>query len=141
MKAQKGNKIKIHYKGTLSDGTTFDESFGGEPLEFTIGSGMVIPGFDNGVVGMEIGERKTIFIPAEDAYGHRSDELILEFPNENIADDINPQVGDIMQLQLAPGQVVNVEVIEIKDNSIIFDANHKLADKDLTFEVELIDIN
>jgi peptidylprolyl isomerase len=140
MKAQKDNKIKIHYKGTLSDGSVFDESFGGEPLEFVIGSGMVIPGFDNGVMGMSVGERKTIFIPAKDAYGHRSDELILEFSKENIPDNIDPQIGDILQLQLTPEQIVNVEVIELKENSIVFDANHKLADKDLTFEVEVVDI-
>ena len=140
MKAQSGNKIKIHYKGTLSDGDVFDSSFGGEPLEFTIGSGMVIPGFDNGVVGMSVGETKTIFIPAADAYGHRSDELIIEFKKENIPEDIELKIGDIMQLELGPGQVVNVTIIEIKKDSVIFDANHKLADQDLTFEVELVSI-
>ncbi|MCL2039452.1 MAG: FKBP-type peptidyl-prolyl cis-trans isomerase [Bacteroidetes bacterium] len=118
----------------------FDESFEREPLEFVVGGGTVIPGFDNGVIGMSLGERKTIFIPAADAYGHRSNDLIIEFQKENIPDDLKLEIGDIMQLQLAPGQVVNVEVIEIKENSVVFDANHKLADKDLTFEVELVSI-
>jgi len=138
--AQKNHKIKIHYKGTLSDGSVFDESFGREPLEFVVGSGMVIPGFDNGVIGMAVGERKTILIPAADAYGHRSDDLIIEFHKESIPDDMKLEVGDIMQLQLAPNQIVNVEVIELKENSVVFDANHKLADKDLTFELELVSV-
>jgi peptidylprolyl isomerase len=141
MQAQKGNKVKIRYRGTLSDGSVFDENFSGEPLEFTLGSGVVISGFDNSVMGMSVGEKKTIFISAKDAYGYRSDELIIEFSKDNIPDDfLEMQIGDIMQLQLAPDQVVNVEVIAIKENSVVFDANHKLAGKDLTFEVELVSI-
>ena len=140
MIAQTGNKVKVHYKGTLNDGSVFDESYCNEPLEFILGSGMVIPGFDTGITGMSVGEKKTIFIPAKDAYGHKSDELIIEFHKENIPDEVKFEVGDTIQLQLAPAQIVNMLVLEIKENSVIFDANHKLADQDLTFEVELISV-
>ena len=140
MTVEKGNKVKIHYRGTLTDGTIFDESFQREPLEFMVGSGMVIPGFENGIIGMQVGEKRKIFIPAAEAYGTRTDELIIEFPKENIPEDVSLSVGDMMQLQLTPDHTVAVEVIEIKDESVVFDANHSLADQDLNFEIELISI-
>ena len=140
MTAQKGNKVKLHYCGTLTDGTVFDESYNHAPLEFTIGSGMVIPGFENGIIGMQIGEKKKVFIPAKDAYGERTDELILEFPKESIPDNIPISIGAMMQLQLTPEQSVGVVVIEIKEDTVVFDANHQLADQDLNFEIELLNI-
>ena len=139
MTAKNGNKVKIHYRGTLTDGTLFDESFGKEPLFFEIGAGQVISGFENGIIGMKKGEKKNIFIPAEEAYGKRTDELIIEFPKANIPDDLICNIGDMMQLQLTPEQSVTVQVIDIKEDRVVFDANHKLADMDLNFEVELID--
>ncbi|MDR0926931.1 MAG: FKBP-type peptidyl-prolyl cis-trans isomerase [Ignavibacteria bacterium] len=141
MTAQNGKSVSLHYRGTLTDGTVFDESYGSEPLSFVIGSGLVIPGFEKGIIDMQVGEKRRIFIPAEEAYGKRTDELIIEFPNDSIPDEIHPQVGDVMQLQLTPENVVEVEVIELKDESVVFDANHKLADKDLTFEIELLSID
>jgi len=140
MIAQAGNKVKVHYKGTLNNGTIFDDSYNREPLEFTIKSGMVIAGFDESVIGMSVGEKKTIHISAEDAYGHRSDDLIIEFKKENIPDELKIEVGDTMQLQLDSQQIVDVLVLEIKENIIVFDANHKLADQDLIFEIELISV-
>jgi FKBP-type peptidyl-prolyl cis-trans isomerase 2 len=140
MTAQKGNKVKLHYRGTLADGSVFDTSFNGDPLEFTLGSGMLIAGFENGVIGMQVGEKKKIFVPTEDAYGKRTDELIIEFPKESIPDDAPIEIGTLMRLQLTPDQSVNVEVIEIKENSVVFDANHQLADQDLNFEIELLSI-
>jgi peptidylprolyl isomerase len=140
--AEKGNTVKVHYRGTLTDGSVFDESYGrGEPLEFELGSGMVIPGFDNGILGMSIGEKKKVFIPAEDAYGHRSDDMIIEFQKEQIPEDMKLEIGDLLQLQLTPQNVIDVEVLEIKpDGNVVFDANHRLADEDLTFEIELVSI-
>lgn len=140
MTVQQGNTVTLHYKGTLVDGTLFDESYGSEPLEFMIGSGVVIPKFEEAIIGMQVGEKKNIFIVAEDAYGKRTDELILEIPKENIPDDVTLEVGDMMQLQLDPDYNVAVEVIEIKEDVVVFDANHQLADQDLNFEIELIDI-
>ncbi|MPN19125.1 FKBP-type peptidyl-prolyl cis-trans isomerase SlyD [bioreactor metagenome] len=140
MTVQQGNTVTLHYKGTLVDGTLFDESYGSEPLEFMIGSGVVIPKFEEAIIGMQVGEKKNIFIVAEDAYGKRTDELILEIPKENIPDDVTLEVGDTMQLQLDPDYNVAVEVIEIKEDVVVFDANHQLADQDLNFEIELIDI-
>jgi len=140
MTAQKNNTVKLHYCGTLTDGTVFDSSYDSEPLEFTIGSGMVIPGFENGIIGMQIGEKKKIFIPAKDAYGEHTEDLILEFPKENIPEDIPLEIGMMFQLQLTPEQNVAVVVIEIKENTVVFDANHQLADQDLNFEIELLSI-
>jgi peptidylprolyl isomerase len=140
MAAKNADKVKIHYRGTLDDGTLFDESYEGEPLEFTIGEGMVIPGFEKGIIGMDIGEKKQIHIPTTEAYGNRSEDLIIEFPMDSIPDDLKIEVGDLLQLQLAPEQVVDVVVIEIKEESVVFDANHRLADQDLNFEIELLEI-
>jgi peptidylprolyl isomerase len=141
MTAQKGNKVKIHYRGTLADGSVFDNSFGGKPLEFEIGAGMVISGFENGIIGMKVGDKKTIFIPAEEAYGKKSDELILEFQKSDIPAEMSFAIGDMFQLQLTPEQSVGVKIIEIKDETVVFDANHALADKDLNFDIELMEIN
>jgi len=136
MVAQAGNKVKVHYKGSLDDGTIFDES--SVPLEFTLGSDMVISGFNEGIKGMSVGEKKRFHISAKDAYGYRTDELIIEIHKDNIPDDIVFEVGDTIQFQLAPEHIVNMLVMEIKENSVIFDANHKLADQNLIFDVELI---
>ncbi|MGI6369453.1 MAG: peptidylprolyl isomerase [Ignavibacteria bacterium] len=140
MTAQDGSTVKIHYCGKLATGEVFDDSRSGEPLQFTIGANQVIAGFENGIKGMKIGEKKELFIPCEDAYGQPSDDYILELPKKNLPEDLEYNIGGMMQLQLAPELNVTVEIIQINEDSIVFDANHKLAGLDLIFEVELVDI-
>ena len=141
-KAQKGDKVKVHYKGTLQDGSQFDSSEGREPLEFMLGSGMVIAGFDEGVNGMEIGEKKTIHIPSDQAYGPSNEELIIRFDRAEIPSDIPLEIGSTLNMhQDGSGQVIPVVVKEVTDTYVILDANHELAGKDLIFELELVGVN
>lgn len=141
-KAQKGDKVKVHYKGTLQDGNQFDSSEGREPLEFLLGSGMVIAGFDEGVTGMEIGEKKTIHIPSDQAYGPSNEELIIRFDRAEIPGDIPLEIGSTLNMhQDGLGQVIPVVVKEVTETYVILDANHELAGKDLIFELELVSIN
>lgn len=137
---KKGDTVKVHYHGKLTDGTTFDSSEGREPLEFEVGSGQVIPGFDDGVTGMAIGEKKTILIPADEAYGQKQEDMIMEFPKERFPEDMVPEAG--MQLNMSNGQGQNfpVVIVEVKEAVVILDANHPLAGEDLTFDLELIEI-
>ena len=135
-----GDNVKVHYHGRLEDGTTFDSSEGRSPLEFEVGSGMVIKGFDEGVVGMETGEKKTIHIPAEDAYGPSVPENIIEFPRNQFPPDMNPELGMQLNLRSQDGQNFVVVVKEIQDDLVVLDANHPLAGKDLIFDVELVEI-
>ncbi len=141
MTAKNGNVVKIHYCGKLKSGEIFDNSKQHDaPLQFTIGNQQVIPGFENGIIGMQIGEKKELHIPCEEAYGKRSDDYIIELPKTSLPPELNYEIGGMMQLTLAPEMAVSVEIVDIKDNSVVFDANHKLADKDLIFEVELLEI-
>ncbi|SFP06084.1 peptidylprolyl isomerase [Chitinophaga sp. YR627] len=135
-----GDTVRVHYHGRLTNGTTFDSSEGRDPLEFKVGAGMVIKGFDNGVVDMTIGEKRTLNIPVEEAYGPKNDELIMEFPKENIPADLNPQVGMDLQMSNPQGQVFPVKVAAIGDTSITLDANHPLAGEALIFDIELVEI-
>jgi len=139
--AKEGNVVKVHYSGRLTDGTLFDSSEGREPLEFTVGAGQMIKGFDAGVLGMSIGEKKTLQIAAEDAYGARDEEAIIEFPAENIPADMKLEPGMQLTLRNQNGQPVPVIVLEVKDEVVIMDANHMLAGQDLVFDVELVEIN
>ncbi len=134
-----GKKVKIHYTGTLSDGEKFDSSEGRDPLEFETGSGMVIPGFDSAVRDMEVGSKKTVTLPAAEAYGELRDEMIGDFPKDKFPADMELSVG--MPLQMTgPDGPVPVVVKEIKEDAITLDGNHPLAGKDLTFALELIEI-
>ena len=135
-----GDTVKVHYHGKLNDGTTFDSSEGREPLEFEVGSGMVIPGFDEGVLGMSVGDKKTINIPAENAYGAVEEERILEFPIDRFPVDMKPEVG--MTLNMSNGQSEHIPVVitEVRDDVVVLDANHPLAGQDLTFDIEVMDI-
>ena len=135
-----GDKVRVHYHGRLTNGTTFDSSEGRDPLEFEVGAGMVIKGFDNGVVDMKVGDKKTLNIPVEEAYGPKNDELIMDFPKENIPADLNPQVGMELQMSNPQGQVFPVKVAAISSEFITLDANHPLAGEPLIFDIELVDI-
>ncbi len=135
-----GDNVAVHYKGTLTDGTVFDSSEGREPLQFQVGSGMVIPGFDAGVTGMNIGESKTIHIPMEDAYGNASEEMIFTFNRTDIPADIPLEIGGTLNMHNGQ-QAIPVIVRDVNDTTVILDANHPLAGQDLIFEIELVSIN
>lgn len=139
-KAKNGDNVKVHYTGKLTNGEKFDSSEGREPLAFTVGAGQMIKGFDSAIPGMEIGEKKTINIAPEDAYGNVNEEAILEFPKKNIPDSLEIKEGMQLQLQNASGQPVPVVVKEIKEDSVILDANHRLAGQELVFDIELVEI-
>ena len=139
-KAENGNTVKIHYTGTLDDGTVFDSSADREPLEFKLGDGRVIPGFEKSVLGMELNEKKDINIPIEEAYGERRDELVFNVNKTELPPDLDPQVGMQLQMQSQDGQTALVLVTGIEDESITLDANHPLAGKSLNFNIELVEI-
>ncbi|WP_126974157.1 FKBP-type peptidyl-prolyl cis-trans isomerase [Gynurincola endophyticus] len=135
-----GDKVKVHYKGTLNDGTVFDSSEGREPLEFQVGSGMVIAGFDNGVMGMVVGDKKTIDIPVDQAYGPVDPERLVEFPLAQFPPDLKPEAGMQLNMTNGAGQVIPVIIKNVGTETVTLDANHPLAGKDLTFEIELVDV-
>lgn len=138
--AKSGDTVKVHYHGRLTSGETFDSSAGREPLEFEVGGGMVIKGFDDGVTGMAIGEKKTITIPADEAYGARQEEMMVEFPINQFPPDLKPELGMPLTMTTAQGHPVQVVIAEIKEESVVLDANHPLAGKDLVFDLELVEI-
>ena len=138
--AQHGDTVRVHYTGRLEDGTTFDSSQQRDPLEFTLGQGQLIPGFENAVVGMQPGESKTETIIADQAYGPHKPEMLIEVARQQLPDKINPHVGQRLQMRGKNGDAVPVVVINVVDTHITLDANHPLAGKDLTFEITLVDI-
>jgi peptidylprolyl isomerase len=136
--AAQGNTVKIHYTGTLDNGSVFDTSEGREPLEFILGDGQVIAGFDEAVAGMTVGEKKSIKVPVDKAYGPRNEELVIAAPKEHVPADINPEVGQKLQMGGPNGELVVVTVVEITDSHIMLDANPPLAGQDLNFDIELV---
>lgn len=138
--AKAGDSVKIHYTGKLADGTVFDSSSGREPLGFTIGSGEVIPGFDAAVTGMKVGEAKSVTIPMDQAYGPRNDQLIIEVPRDQVPPDINPEVGQQLQMGGPNGELVVVRVVGVDERMVVLDANPPLAGEELNFELELVAI-
>jgi FKBP-type peptidyl-prolyl cis-trans isomerase 2 len=138
---KKGDKIKIHYHGRLTNGETFDKSEGREPLEFEVGSGMVIKGFDDGVTGMVVGDKKTINIPFNEAYGPKNPDMLIEMPKERFPKDMEIEVGMPLGMSDGQGQQFQVVVTEIKDDVVMLDANHPLAGQDLIFDLELVAID
>jgi len=138
--AQHGDTVRIHYTGTLEDGTVFDSSKGHDPLKFILGSGQVIIGFDEAVTGMKSGEKKQVNIPADKAYGQRNEEMVIQAPRDQVPPDINPEVGQQLQMGGPNGETVVVRVTEITDEHVTLDANPPLAGKDLTFDIELVAI-
>lgn len=137
---KKGDTIRVHYHGKLTDGTTFDSSEGRSPLEFEVGSGMVIPGFDEGVTGMKVGDKKTIHIPAEEAYGPVQNDMFMEFPLNRFPEDMKPEVGMTLNMSNGSGDQFPVIITEIGEETAILNANHPLAGQDLIFDLELIEI-
>lgn len=135
-----GDTVRIHYTGTLTDGTVFDSSEGRDPLEFTVGSGQVIKGMDAGMEGMAVGDKKTLNIPCQEAYGPINPAARQSIPREGIPADIPLEIGTQLQMQSPDGQVLPVTVVEVEDETVTLDANHFLAGKDLVFEVELVSI-
>ena len=135
-----GDKVKVHYHGKLTTGETFDSSEGREPLEFEVGSGMVIKGFDDGVTGMVVGDKKTINIPFDEAYGPRNPDMLIEMPKDRFPKDMEIEVGMPLGMSDQNGQQFQVTIVEIKDDVVILDANHPLAGQDLVFDLELVEI-
>jgi len=137
--AKRGDTVRVHYKGTLNDGKVFDSSEGTGPIEFTVGSGQLIPGFEAAVEGMKAGEARRITIPAEEAYGERSEERLLTIEKSQLPEDLEPAVGQQLQMSQG-GQTFRVAIAEVADDAVVVDANHPLAGRDLTFELKLVDI-
>lgn len=138
--ASTGQTVAIHYTGRLEDGTVFDSSEGREPLRFTLGEGRVIKGFEDAVIGMEPGDTKTISIPPGEAYGERRDDLVIEVEKDRLPDELDPQVGQQLQLHQVSSQPVPVVVAAVSEETITVDANHPLAGRTLVFDLELVEV-
>ncbi len=139
--AKKGDSVKIHYTGTLEDGTVFDSSAGRDPLGFTLGDGQVIVGFEEAVLGMAIGDKKKVTIPSHKAYGEKNEELVIEVPRNQVPPDLNPEVDQKLQMGGPNGELVVVTVVAVTDEVVVLDANPPLAGKDLIFDLELMAIS
>lgn len=139
-KVKLGDTVKVHYTGKLDDGTIFDSSREREPFQVNLGAGNVIPGFENGIIGMEVGQSKTVTIPPEDGYGSRRQDLVVEVKEKDFPDNIEPEPGQRLRVKQADGSVVNVTVAGVDSGVITLDANHPLAGKTLTFEIELMEV-
>jgi peptidylprolyl isomerase len=138
--AKKGDTVHIHYTGRFDDGTVFDTSENRDPLAFEIGKGMVVPGFEKAIVGMEVGDKKTETIPADQAYGPRVEQLTFMVPRENLPPGYDPQVGEVMRMETKDGRQMDVMITSADPEMVRMDANHPLAGKDLTFDIELMKI-
>lgn len=139
--AEKGNKVKVHYTGTLTDETVFDSSREREPIEFTVGAGQMIAGFDAAVVGMKVGDSKKVNIPANEAYGPKSEEAMVKVPKSQLPQGMEPQVGMQLEARQPDGRSQVLVVAEVMEEEVILDANHPLAGKDLIFDIEMMEIN
>lgn len=140
MQAKSGDTVKVHYTGKLDDGTVFDTSTNSAPLEFTIGSGSIIPGFEKAVIGMAPGESKTEQIPSENAYGPYLEDMVLTVDRQQIPAEIQPEVGQQLQLQHPSGNIIPVVITDIASETVTLDANHPLAGENLTFDIQLVEI-
>lgn len=139
-KATSGDTVRVHYKGTLPEGEVFDSSEGRDPLEFTLGESQVIPGFEKTVEGMKEGESRTTTVPAADAYGEPRSDLEIQMPRDQFPEGVEPEIGQQLGLQQPDGRTVPVRVVGVAEEKVTLDANHPLAGKDLTFEIELVEV-
>lgn len=139
-KVKANDTVKVHYTGKLEDGQVFDSSREREPLEFTLGEGQIIPGFEKAVIDMEVNDTKTVNIPSSEAYGEHSNELIQEVPKDQLPEEIKPEVGMQLMSKTPDGREIPLVVTKVEDAAIEVDANHPLAGKDLTFELEIVEI-
>ncbi len=139
--AKVGDTVKVHYTGTLHDGSQFDSSRGGEPLEFTLGSGQLISGFNAAVDGMSVGESKTVTIPSDQAYGAHNPEMMQQVPRSSMPADLELAEGMTLTASSPDGRKLNFKVVEFDDEKVSVDGNHPLAGKDLTFDLELVEIS
>ncbi|MDZ7761839.1 MAG: peptidylprolyl isomerase [Desulfovermiculus sp.] len=138
--AKSGDLVKVHYRGILQDGTEFDSSYEGEPLEFTLGQGQIIPGFEQAVQGMTPGDSKTVQVSQDQAYGGYDESKLINVERSNLPENIQPEEGMVLQVNSQDNDVFYVTVSEVKDEEVVLDGNHPLAGKDLTFEIELVDV-
>jgi peptidylprolyl isomerase len=138
--AKQGDTVKVNYTGKLSDGTVFDSSIDRHPMQFTVGKGQLISGFDKAVLGMAAGDKKTVVIPVAEAYGPRQDSAVVEVERKNLPPDLNAQIGQRLELTQEDDSTVLVTVMGASETSLTLDANHPLAGKELTFEIELLSI-
>jgi len=138
--AKNGDTVKVHYTGKLEDGTVFDTSVERDPLQFTIGEGRVIPGFEQGIIGMNPGESKTTKVPADKAYGPHRKEMVLVVDRNQFPVDSKPKIGQQLQSRQADGRTIRVKVTDVSESSVTLDANHPLAGKDITFDIRLVEI-
>lgn len=139
--AKQGDTVKVHYTGKLEDGTVFDSSTDRDPLEFTLGTGMIIPGFEQAVLGMSPGESKTQVIAPDMAYGPYLQEMVVVVDRAQIPDEIEPEVGQQLHIQHdSTGQLIPVVITDVSGSAVTLDANHPLAGEDLTFDIQLVEI-
>lgn len=138
--AATGDTVRVHYTGTLDDGSEFDSSSGGAPLEFQLGEGNVIPGFDGAVLGMAVGDSKTVNIVAAEAYGPHHPEGVQEIERSAIPEEVVVEIGGKLQAMSSDNEPMVLTVVAIGDGTVTLDANHPLAGKDLSFEIELVEI-
>jgi peptidylprolyl isomerase len=138
--AEDGDVVRVHYIGTLDDGTEFDSSWNGDPLEFTLGAGGMIPGFENAIYGMKAGETKTVTIPPEEAYGLHDDELLIEVDREDLPAGVALKVGNYLTITYSNGTSQSVPIVEVTETTVTLDANHPLAGEYLTFEITLVGV-
>ncbi len=138
-KVKKGDTVKIHYTGKLKDGNVFDTSRSREPLEFEVGKGMIIPGLEEAIEGMEVGEKKDVSLGADQAYGKRDENLIVDVPKDKLPEDLEPKEGMPLRVKNQQGRDMQVIVAEVGDDSVKIDANHPLAGQDLDFEIEVME--
>jgi len=138
--AKSGDQVKVHYTGRLDDGSVFDSSEGRDPLPFQLGQGQVVPGFEKAVMGMELGEKKTVTFPSEEAYGPRLEQLTFTVPRENLPEGYDPTEGEMLRMETRDGRQMDVVVTGANEETVTLDGNHPLAGKDLTFDIELVSI-
>lgn len=137
---KKDDTVRVHYTGKLADGQVFDSSLEREPIEFTMGQGQLIPGFEKGLLDMKVNEKKTVDVPSDEAYGAPRQELVQEVEKSQLPEEIKPEVGMGLVSKSPDGQEMNLVVAEVKDETIVVDGNHPLAGKDLTFDLEVVEI-